>query len=703
MLLKNDLVNLAGSTMRILDIDLAKNLVWVFPIADEKALPLPVRLSEITNLTPLTSTIQPDVRKHSPTAVRRANLAWSRIEPLVSNLAIYDYRQRNMLIEARARELKCSPQTLLKDLRRYWCGGQTRAALMGKFHNCGQVSYDNPGSRRGRTPEYGNHDCFLVMSADRKNMDKVIRGCYLKDRTVSVPAAYQRLLEKYYSYFDGNQVRYIKPPGEIPSLRQFRYYLNTHFTLEEILRSRLSDKSFEQNHRARPGYGLQDCHGIGHIYEIDATIADVWLVSSKDRSRIIGKPTLYLIYDKFSRLVVGFYVGLEAPSWPAARHAIISIAENKAELCQKYGVPYDPADWPATGAFPQQFVGDRGEMISRDSSLLSKNMAIIIKNEPALRPDRKGTVECGIYVTQKSMADAVPGYEPPDNPTKRRGKKYDKDACLTLDEIKAVLLTDIIMHNRTVMKQYPLSAEMLSQGVRPIPTEIWSEDLKRRSGSLTRYDEKFVRLSLLPEEKATVTKAGILFRGCYYTCQEVIKRGWLVQAGQRKFTLNVSYDKRLVDSIYIHDDTGDKGYIEATLAPRSADYKGLSFDEVGAYEHMRAALRHEADHINAQERSHFHAVIDPITEHAKKEMRKVSKGKSRASRKKDVAPDRLDERRARRQIEAPINRKPPTPSISADVIALPGRAKDEESATPKASPGSLTDRLRLKRQEMLNG
>ena len=39
-------------------------------------------------------------------------------------------------------------------------------------------------------------------------------------------------------------------------------------------------------------------------YEIDATIADIYLVADDDRSKILGRPILYVVVDDFSRMVV---------------------------------------------------------------------------------------------------------------------------------------------------------------------------------------------------------------------------------------------------------------------------------------------------------------------------------------------------------------------------------------------------------------
>jgi putative transposase len=63
------------------------------------------------------------------------------------------------------------------------------------------------------------------------------------------------------------------------------------------------------NHAGRTGFVLQEAICAGHQYEVDSTQADVWLVSAKDSNKIIGKPTLYFIIDRFSRRVVEVVIG----------------------------------------------------------------------------------------------------------------------------------------------------------------------------------------------------------------------------------------------------------------------------------------------------------------------------------------------------------------------------------------------------------
>lgn len=710
MLYKNDVFAFPdGQRARLLHVEPARNEAWVISLSIEDSFPKCFSLSDLQakvdagELTHIDSgPATPIAKRVSDKARSRRDIAWQRIAPLVDKPGIYSPSERSQLVQERAKEIGCTLFTLYKDLRRYWRGGQTRDALIPGFHSCGRA-VKSVTVGRGRTPTSSRYQVYQLRDQDIQHIKGAIKKYYLSGEVHTMESSYQQMLEEAYEYIDGNGEAYILPLGERPSLRQFQHVLKTHFSDETKLRKRKGDKLFEQNHRAREGSILEDCLGVGHIYEIDATIADIFSVASFDRSLIIGKPSMYLIYDRGSRLVVGWYLGLEAPSWPAAMQAILSIAEDKAELCKRLGVEYNAADWPAHSVFPQKFLGDLGEMVSKNSTLLIEGLEIGVDNTPSMRPDYKSTVECGFKLVQRSMAPSTPGYEPPENVTRRRGKHYENDACLTLHELKALVLRNIIAHNRRVMTGYPISNEMLADEIRPIPTEIWNHQAPKRMGVLTRYSEQYVRFSLLPQAEATVTRDGIEFKGCYYTCPEAIEEGWLVKAGRGVFKKEVSFDHRLVDSIYIHDPKDPTNFIVATLLEKSREYAGLSFAEVAAYETLKAHIRRDAEQHNRQTQADYHAFSKPITSAALAETKRVSKGKSRSARKKDIEQDRFTERREQRQVEArmPLEAKPELAATSPNdnVIAL--QPASRPPAENPDAPLTMEEKVRRKRMEML--
>jgi|GEM_PF-960963 len=727
MLLKNDVIEIANRQYRILCIEPGRNELWLIAIIEANAYPHRQALNELVKLEnggKIKRVPDTDFRviNVSAKAKKHRDVAWERIKPIVTHEDIFSRETRGRLIKQRADELKCSRVTIYKDLKRYWVGGQVKDALLPNHHLSGRCS-DGCTANRGRPPKHANYNLYQLTPTDLGFIKNTIKKYYLANPVATKTDAYQRLLENHYSFLDGNGKAFIKSDGEKPTRRQFARVLRDKFPIESIIRRRKSDAEFELNDRARLSSAQADCLGVGHMYEIDATIADVFLVQTRDRTAIIGKPTLYLITDRRSRLLVGFYVGLEPASWPAATQAILSIAEDKAALCARYKVKYDAADWPADGVFPQQFIADRGEFISHNSSLLVDGLGITVTNLPARRADLKGTVEMGFRQTHRTLAETVPGYEPPDNFRKRQGKHYEKDACLTLDEFTSIIIEAIVMHNRTPMPNYPWPPEKVNQGLQPIPRDIWAHEVPERMGILTRYSEERVRFALLPQDSATVTRDGIRFGACFYTCPEAVERSWFTTAGRRAFEVRISYDRRLVDSIYIHEGPSNTKFFRATLIDaKSGMYQGRSFREVEILADRRTQQKHDGIQTQEQNRLEFHEHSDPIAKKALAETRRASKGKSRSARKAATATAREAERGERRQEEARIGKNRHEQSIqpqeSAETVELRSglnfAAETEDAALPEstsnqptaetdagpAKPLSLKDKLRKKREEM---
>src|SRR5699024_11939342 len=70
------------------------------------------------------------------------------------------------------------------------------------------------------------------------------------------------------------------------------------------------------------GNSKSETNGPGTRFQIDATIADIYLVSSLDVNKVIGRPVIYAVLDVYSRIITGLYVGLEGPSWIGAMMAL---------------------------------------------------------------------------------------------------------------------------------------------------------------------------------------------------------------------------------------------------------------------------------------------------------------------------------------------------------------------------------------------
>jgi putative transposase len=710
MFFRNDIFMLGDRPYRVLNTRPELDRAWVINLDDLLAWPLEIRYSDISECPQARSESARSFREPSKARKERRDAAVERITPLVERVPdIYDSNVRGRLVVERARELRCSVRTLHKDLRRFWQGGQVADALLADFHRSGRKLKGVTASR-GHPPT-GAHTVYQLTSADLANFKECVEQHYLKDSRISMAAGFQRMLEKHYTFNDGNAQVFIRSVGSRPTIRQFRHFLHSNYSQEVRIRGREGDKDFERDHRAKLGTVGDDCRGVGHYYEIDATIADVYLVSSESVDKIIGKPTLYLIIDRKSRLVVGFYAGLENASWIGAMQAMLSISIDKRELCKRYGVRYDPEDWPAHEVFPQQFLADRGEMISTASRQVCDGLESTVSNAPGQRPDWKPLVECGFKLMHETIRDVTPAYDPPSNATRRRGKHYEKDACLTLSAFGKLILEAILSHNRKAMRDYDLSLAEIAADLFPTPIAIWNHDIKNRAGILSRHTESHVRHALLPKDVAVVTEAGISFKGCYYTCADAVTKGWFVSARKRRFKVDVSYDSRLVDSIFVQSGSADSQPCLATLTSRSNKYQGLSFAEVRYYERLVAATGPLIEDSRAQTMLRFHQEALSVIESSKKLLRDEGTRKSRSARRADIVHDRASELRKERQELVKMSAGPSGEETqNASVIPIKADTSQPQEINEGLKPTVLLDgemtaaqRAQEMRRKMLNG
>lgn len=605
---------------------------------------------------------------------------WDRIKDIVKNPELFEKATRNAFLKHHASNIGVTHKSLAADLRRYWLGGQTTNALLGNFYRCGQIEpttalahvIEKRGTRgkslaifaptgkvaRGRKPKNGEHQAFVISKMHRTEILHTASKHYLEDESKSVRGATIAVLKVLYSYRDSdNNIiideagrPLIRPPGQRPSIEQVRRILGKALSLSSKTKARTSAAEFNNNHAASTGSVKDDCIGPGDVYEIDATFVDLFIVATADRKTIIGKLTLYLIIDRYSRLIVGLHISLENPSWAEAKLAILSIGGDWEVMCKRANIPYDPADWPARGVMPNRFVGDRGEMISRGSDILCDALRISITNPPSRGSSRKPIVESSFKSTHVAIKDNIPGHEPPKNPYSRSGKHYDKKACLNLDEAFSAYMSIVRKHNRTIKVGYQLSPEEVFKGFSPIPVNIWNRGVENQMGSLSRYDYKFLQRALSPSGQATVKVDGIHFKGCIYECPEAYENDWMPKASlYGSYSVNILFSTGLVDEIIVDDPNDSRKTYVCKLTSKTNHFTGYSFAEVAAFTTKLRALhaRGRTDELEASVALSIE--IDRIVVPAKSQMKADTKGVLLGSRLSAGPDARALEARARKR------------------------------------------------------
>lgn len=275
----------------------------------------------------------------------------------------------------------------------------------------------------------------------RTDFEEAIRKYYFSAKRNSLRTAYELFILD--SYTNKGVLA-----DKIPSWDSFRLYYFRNFRNDpqkEISREGLT--SYQRNTRPLYGSAMQYRESIG-CYQMDETQGDIYLVSKWDRSKVIGRPNIYLAIDIASGLIAGVYVGLDAGE-NAMMACVANAVMDKAEYCAAYGVKLNPADWPSSG-LPSEIISDRGGEFTGDRiDELCICYGIDRQALPPFRAEEKPLVERTNELIQESYKSMLRGYGVIGGDVGERwAADYRKQAVLTLDEYTAIVIHTIIALNK---------------------------------------------------------------------------------------------------------------------------------------------------------------------------------------------------------------------------------------------------------------
>jgi len=414
--------------------------------------------------------------------------------------------------------------------------------------------------------------------------------------------------------------------------------------------------------------------GPGHEFQIDATVGDVYLVSSLHRGRIIGRPVIYLVVDVWSRLIVGMSVSLEGPSWVGAMLALDNMAAKKVEFCREYGYEIAEQWWPSHH-LPKALKGDRGELLSPLANRLATAFNIRLINTAPYRPDWKPYVERDFLLLHDVYIDKwVPGAL--DDASPRRSKDYRLDACMTLTEFRRYLIDCIVEYNTIHdVADAMRSPAMIEDEVAPYPAELWRWGIANGTGALRPVDRDIVRLNLLKPGRAHVQQDGILFQGLHYISAAAIAGEWaeLAALGQDRYCAIV-HDPRTTDAIYLQPEGFDRP-ITCVLTDRDQLYRGCDWYEVEDYRFQQVEGRKEREPERKGTRLGHHAYRQRLIAEAQAHTLAQREPVSDAQRVRGIGANRREERAVERERDAwrlgAGQRQGQAPPVAATGGALP--------------------------------
>jgi hypothetical protein len=407
-------------------------------------------------------------------------------------------RRRGKVIDQIYRQTGVSKWLIYQNLRRYWHGGQRPNAVLPRFVNCGGAGKvrRSSESKRGRPrnlTKSKNEPPGVNVTDEMRRLFRLGIKAYFeaeKDsakRTLkeSYHLTIERFFNKGYESVNGILIPVTPLACDVPTFEQFRYWFEKDGNSDKSLKIRVGIRRYELKYRALGGDAAADVFGPGSVFQMDSTIADAYLVSSIDRKRIIGRPTLYLIIDVFSRLIVGFCVVIESASYSSAVLALENAAQDKVEYCKSFGIDISEEEWPCAH-LPEKLVADRAELLGKKSNHLVDAFGIQISNTPPYRADLKPFIERLFRSINEGLIHSLPGAVP--KPHQRGDRDYRLEAALTLHEFRKAIIYFILQHNRSRIERFRPKVFMVTDAVEARPIDLWAWGIQNRSGHLFKRD-----------------------------------------------------------------------------------------------------------------------------------------------------------------------------------------------------------------------
>ena len=282
------------------------------------------------------------------------------------------------------------------------------------------------------------------------------------------------------------------------------------------------------------------------VVQMDHTPLPVIIVDEKYR-KPINRAWITVAIDCFSRVALGTYVSLDAPSTMSAGLCMGNCILPKEKWLQSIA-PNDGIEWPYYGTPERLHMDNAKEFRGNMLQLASREYQFDLEFRPVKKPNYGGHIE-RLMGTLSEALKVAPGatFANPD----QRGE-YDSEgrACMTLAELERWLaLTFAAYHLEPHSALGTSPNEKWRQG-------IFGTDNRPGRGIPPRFvDDELVRIDFMPFEERTIQAYGVSMDLLYF--HDVLRsRIGLTVSGRNKAapTYRFRRDPRDISHIYFFDD-----------------------------------------------------------------------------------------------------------------------------------------------------
>ena len=351
-----------------------------------------------------------------------------------------------------------------------------------------------------------------------------------------------------------------------PSIRRLKAHLAT-LDAEAIARRREGRARAEAQFLPLPGCFTTE--RAMQVVQIDHTKVDVTVVDPIERQPI-GRPILTIGVDVFTRMVVGFYLSLEAPSVTSVALCLTHAVVDKSAWLAERGIG---AEWPTCGAPECIHVDNGAEFHARAFTRGCADHGIEISYRPPATPRFGGHIE-RLIGSMMGSVHLLPGTHF-SNVAEKGDYDPEARAVMTMRELETFLALEIV-------GCYHAS---LHRGLNRPPIAAWREAVAAHRPRGVCDPVAFL-LDFLPFETRVLRRTGVhLHNICYWS------DGFAPWVGRSDEKVIVKYDPRDLRRVFVR-----LGASYVTAPTRNLARPGVTLWELrAALRALRARGRREVD------------------------------------------------------------------------------------------------------------
>ncbi|MGE4382007.1 MAG: Mu transposase C-terminal domain-containing protein [Arcobacter sp.] len=348
--------------------------------------------------------------------------------------------------------------------------------------------------------------------------------------------------------------------------------------------------------------------------QIDHTPMDIDIVDEVYR-RPIGRPYLTLAIDVYSRMITGFYISLDEPSYFSVSQCISQSILTKEKYLREIGIE---GEWYIYGIPRALGMDNAQEFRSKNLQRVCEEYGITISWRPVARPQFGGHIERMIGTTMNEI-HTLPGTKF-SNIQKRGEYNSEKKSIFTLKEFEKWFANYII-------NQYH---KQIHSGIRMTPEKKYElgifgdEDNPGRGLPEKISNEDYFKISLLPTVERTIQQFGVKIDNIVYYSD--ILRRWIKSKDEdnnaKKFIFK--RDPRDISVIWFYDPT-IKDYFEV-------HYRNISYPPISIWD-----LRNIRKYLDDKHQQDYDETIIFKTYYKLQEIQKEAALKTKTVRREQAA------------------------------------------------------------------